>query len=66
LNAGERYMLVNPALVVALCDLALEKPARMTASCPECGKSVEGSWRGQVAHCGCGWAGEYPTMEAAR
>jgi predicted RNA-binding Zn-ribbon protein involved in translation (DUF1610 family) len=66
LNAEERYMLVNPALIVVLCELALKKPARMTASCPDCGKSV-GRWADQMAHCdSCSWRGPYPTMEVAR
>jgi hypothetical protein len=66
LNAGERYMLINPALVVVLCDLALKQPARAKAVCPSCGKSVDGSWTDGVANCAsCSWRGPYPTMEAA-
>jgi hypothetical protein len=62
LNAGERYMLVNPALIIALCDLA-KKITRAKTTCPWCGSAV--SWADQVATClnkECTWRGPYPAM----
>jgi hypothetical protein len=62
LNAGEKYMLVNPATVIVLCDTVLKKTPRMTATCPQCGGEV--SWADQQASCvkGCLWRGPYPDM----
>jgi hypothetical protein len=53
-------MLVNPATVIVLCDIALKKPARAKATCPLCGASVEGSWRAQVASCAVVGAASIP------
>jgi hypothetical protein len=66
LNAGEKFIQVNPGTVIVLCDLALKTPPRTKVLCPSCGKSVEGSWTDGVANCrSCSWRGPYPTMEAA-
>jgi hypothetical protein len=65
LHAGEKFMQVNPATVIVLCDLALKKPPRVKVSCPSCGTAVDGRWTDGLANCACGWRGAYPTMAQA-
>jgi hypothetical protein len=63
LNAGEKFMLVNPALIIMLCEGALKNPELVKAVCPSCGQSVDGSWTDGIANCrSCSWRGAYPEM----